>query len=194
MKSSGSGAMPFVLNFCQTNIKFFFSTAARHTLITMPNFSGANGDDARDHHARAASELQVDLPLHRANLTHQHWLTAPATPRGRKLTNADRGVYEAVEAGLGVEMLKSAFAANDRIWFNATCTNNRFHLRGDSLLAPNNSLVLQEMDGRRFRVRTPHHALPATAVESRGQASHAPLRPKTTHRGAHGEDERARAR
>jgi iron complex outermembrane recepter protein len=48
------------------------------------------------------------------------------------VSNADKTVHQGVEAGLGIAFVKSAFATEDRFWFNLAYTYNDFFFDGDA--------------------------------------------------------------
>ena len=84
------------------------------------------------------SDVAWELSFYRANLHNElQCLTTGATPGVCTAANADRTTHQGVEAGLGLPVLRSIFAAGDRLWFNATYTYNDFHFDHDSLYGGN---------------------------------------------------------
>ncbi|KIZ40649.1 MULTISPECIES: TonB-dependent receptor [Rhodopseudomonas] len=72
-----------------------------------------------------------DVALYYASLHNelQCLTTGPYSPCS--VVNADRTVHQGVEAGFGVAFLKSVFAQEDRVWFNASYTYSDFRFDND---------------------------------------------------------------
>jgi iron complex outermembrane receptor protein len=77
-------------------------------------------------------DLTWDISLYRTNLRNefQCLTTSPFSPCA--VVNADRTVHQGVEAGLGIAFVKSAFAQDDRFWFNLTYTYSDFRFDNDA--------------------------------------------------------------
>jgi len=73
-----------------------------------------------------------DLALYRTNLRNelQCLTTSPFSPC--TVVNADRTVHQGIEAGFGLAFIKSAFAPEDRFWFNLAYTYSDFRFDGDA--------------------------------------------------------------
>ena len=83
-------------------------------------------------------DVTWDVTVYRAKVRNElQCLTSPAVLGSCTVRNADRTIHQGVEAGLGVALLKSAFAADDRFWLNATYTYNGFFFDGDALYGNN---------------------------------------------------------
>lgn len=78
-----------------------------------------------------------DVSLYRAEIRNelQCLTTAPWAPC--TVVNADRTVHQGVEAGLGVAVLKSLFAQEDRVWLNVAYTYSDFRFDGDATFGNN---------------------------------------------------------
>jgi iron complex outermembrane receptor protein len=78
-----------------------------------------------------------DVSLYRADLKNelQCLTTSPFSPCA--VANADRTVHQGVEAGFGVAFWKSAFAQDDRFWFNTTYAYNAFRFDNDATYGNN---------------------------------------------------------
>jgi len=72
-----------------------------------------------------------DLSLYRAELKNELQCLRTSPYSLCTVVNADRTVHQGIEAGFGMAFLKSAFAHDDRFWFNATYTYNDFRFDND---------------------------------------------------------------
>ncbi|ABD90007.1 TonB-dependent receptor family protein [Rhodopseudomonas palustris] len=77
-------------------------------------------------------DVTWDLSAYRTDLRNefQCLTTSPFSPC--TVVNADRTVHQGVEAGLGVALLKSSFAQDDRFWFNVAYTYSDFRFDRDA--------------------------------------------------------------
>ena len=82
-------------------------------------------------------DLRWDISLYRSAIKNelQCLTTSPFSPC--TVVNADRTVHQGVEAGLGLALMKSVFASEDRFWFNSTYTYSDFFFDGDARYGDN---------------------------------------------------------
>ncbi len=77
-------------------------------------------------------DLTWDIALYRANIAKELQCLTTGTFAPCTVVNADRTIHQGVEAGLGIAIVKSVFANEDRFWLNTTYTYNDFHFDGDA--------------------------------------------------------------
>jgi iron complex outermembrane receptor protein len=79
------------------------------------------------------ADVTWDIALYRAMLRNELQCLTNSTALGTcNISNADRTIHQGVEAGVGLALVKSAFATGDRLWLNATYTYNDFRFDGDA--------------------------------------------------------------
>lgn len=77
-------------------------------------------------------DLTWDVAFYRAELRNELQCLRSSPFSLCSVVNADRTVHQGVEAGLGVAFIRSAFAPEDRFWFNLAYTYNDFFFNGDT--------------------------------------------------------------
>ncbi|TDR94219.1 iron complex outermembrane receptor protein [Enterovirga rhinocerotis] len=77
-------------------------------------------------------DLTWDLALYRADLRNELQCLRTSPYNLCSVVNADRTIHQGIEAGIGVAVLKSVFAAEDRFWLNAAYTYNDFRFDRDA--------------------------------------------------------------
>ena len=81
-------------------------------------------------------DLNWDLSLYRAQV-HNELQCISTYPGSCSFVNADHTVHQGIEAGGGIEFLKSVFTRGDGLFFNATYTLNDFHFDNDPVYGNN---------------------------------------------------------
>jgi len=77
-------------------------------------------------------DLTWDVALYHAGLKNELQCLTTGLYSPCSVVNADRTVHQGVEAGFGVAFLKSIFAQEDRVWFNAAYTYSDFRFDHDA--------------------------------------------------------------
>lgn len=85
-----------------------------------------------------SADVTWDVSLYRATLRNELQCLTNTTVLGScNVSNADRTIHQGVEAGVGLAIVKSAFATGDRLWLNGTYTYNDFRFDGDPRFGDN---------------------------------------------------------